>query len=179
VSVATRQVWAIDIGRDRVTRRVFYSFQYKPDNWRAAKVRNANALTDSDGLVGNKWEEVRRDTDLAITRWINGQIRGTSCTIVLIGTSTASSDWVNYEIRHSWQKTNQGIFGIRIHRILDRYDEPSVAGQNPFKKIRMSDGSSMSDWVDVYDPPGITSAEVVSHIRANIELWVEAAISKR
>lgn len=166
-------------GRASVARRVFYSFQYVPDNWRAAKVRNVNTLTDADGLVGNKWEEVRRYTDLSITRWINGQIRGTSCTVVLIGANTASSKWVNYEIKHSWEKGTQGILGVRIHRILDRFDATDTAGLNPFQGVTMSDGTRMSDWVDVYDPPGLTSADVLSHIRTNIDSWVETAISKR
>jgi MTH538 TIR-like domain (DUF1863) len=162
-----------------MARRVFYSFHYVPDNWRAAKVRNVNTITDNENLVGNRWESVRKDSELAITRWINSQIKGTSCTIVLIGTNTASSRWVNYEIRHSWDKESRGIFGVRIHKILDQNNTPSSRGPNPFDNIQMRDGSLMSKWVKVYDPPQSTSIRALDHIRENIASWVEVAIASR
>jgi hypothetical protein len=162
-----------------MARRVFFSFHYDPDNWRAAKVRNMNAITDEEKLSDNKWETVRLGTDSAIKRWINGQIVGTSCTIVLIGSKTATRPWVDYEIRHSWEKSSQGIFGIYIHRLLDRDQNVASKGVDPFSRIEMSDGSMMSDWVDTYDPPYSSSGDVYSYISNNIRDWVERAVERR
>lgn len=163
-----------------MARRVFFSFHYSADNWRVAKVRGINAITDEERLTDNKWETVRKSTDLAIQRWINGQLAGTSCTIVLIGAETANRRWVDYEIRQSWDKKTQGIFGIHIHRLLDVQQRPaSKQGDNPFDRIEMSDGSLMSRWVDTYDPAGMTSKEVYNHIAANMQSWTERAIARR
>lgn len=162
-----------------MARHVFYSFQYVPDNWRAAKVRNVNTLTDVENLQGNKWEEVRKSTDLAITRWINSNIKGTSCTVVLIGATTDSSRWVDYEIRHSWDKPGHGVFGIRIHNLLNRDLKTCTPGPNPFETINLNNGRKLSEYAKLYNPSGATSADVLATIRNNIAAWVETAISTK
>ena len=45
----------------------------------------------------NDWEVVKRGGDTAIARWIRDQMKGKSCTIVLVGTNTAGRKWINYE----------------------------------------------------------------------------------
>ena len=79
-------------------RRVFYSFHYKPDNWRASKVRNIGAIEGNQPATDNDWETVKRGGDRAIERWIAGQMRGRSCTVVLVGANTANRKWINREI---------------------------------------------------------------------------------
>ena len=39
-------------------RRTFFSFHYKPDNWRAAKVRNMGVVEGNSPVSDNDWETV-------------------------------------------------------------------------------------------------------------------------
>ena len=56
-------------------------------------------LTEHDApLTDNDWEQVRKGDDVAIQRWINQQIHGKSCVVILIGEHTASRRWIQYEI---------------------------------------------------------------------------------
>ena len=43
-----------------MARRVFYSFHYKPDNWRAAQVRNIGAIEGNNPASDNDWEAVKK-----------------------------------------------------------------------------------------------------------------------
>ena len=111
--------------------RAFSSFHYKPDNWRAAKVRRIRALEGNRPVMDNRWEQIKRGGDRAIKRWIDGQLALKSCTIVLIGKETAGRKWINYEIEKSWND-GKGVVGIYIHRLLDRLLRSSAKGRNPF-----------------------------------------------
>ena len=71
-----------------MARKVFYSFYYDEDNWRASKVRNIGAIEGNQPAKDNDWETVKRGGDLAIERWIKGQMEGRTCSIVLIGANT-------------------------------------------------------------------------------------------
>ena len=44
------------------------------------------------------WEEVKRKGDDAIKKWIDDEMTGRTCAIVLVGAQTASRKWVTYEI---------------------------------------------------------------------------------
>ena len=82
-----------------MTRRVFFSFHYKPDNWRASKVRNIGKLEGNTPASDNGWETVTKGGDGAIRKWIDDQMRGRSCVVVLVGSKTAGRKWINYEIQ--------------------------------------------------------------------------------
>ena len=41
-------------------RRVFYSFHFQADAWRAGQVRNMDLMEHNAPLTGNDWEQVRR-----------------------------------------------------------------------------------------------------------------------
>jgi hypothetical protein len=82
-------------------RRVFYSFEYKRDNWRAAQVRNMGVIEGNVPLSDNDWETITKDGDDAIARWIADQMDGKTCTVVLIGSTTFTRKWINYEIKKS------------------------------------------------------------------------------
>ena len=43
-----------------VTRRIFVSFHYKQDNWRAAEVRNKGLIQGNRTVSDNEWETVTR-----------------------------------------------------------------------------------------------------------------------
>ena len=76
-------------------RKVFYSFHYKPDNWRASQVRNIGKVEGNSPASDNDWEEVTKDGDDAIQKWIDDQLKGRGCTVVLIGNKTAGRKWID------------------------------------------------------------------------------------
>ena len=75
-----------------MARQTFFSFRYKKDNWRAGIVRNTWVTQDrkASGFFDSAaWEEVKKKNDSAIEEWIDEQLKGTSVTVVLIGSDTA------------------------------------------------------------------------------------------
>jgi hypothetical protein len=160
-----------------MARRVFYSFHYKPDNWRASKIRNIGAIEGNKPANDNDWETVTGRGDAAIEKWIKDQMDGRSCAVVLIGQNTAGRKWINYEIVESWKK-GMGLLGIHIHNITNSSDEQSSKGANPFASFNI-DGTSLSSIVKTYDPPLSTSSYVYNHIAENIADWIDEAIAIR
>ena len=160
-----------------MVRHVFYSFEYKPDNWRASQVRNIGIVDGNKPAHDNDWETICRGGDPAIERWIKGQMKGRSCTLVLIGGTTAGRKWINYEITESW-KAGMGVAGIRIHRLLDRNQRPTTKGPNPFSGFNI-DSKPFDQIVRSYDPPGYVSKDVYAWIADNISAIVEEAIQIR
>ncbi len=90
-------------------RRVFFSFHYEQDVWRATNIRKAGAV-DARAAAGwddaSIWEEAKRKGRPAIERMIDDGLKGTSVTAVLIGAETASRPWVAYEIEQSIKRGN-------------------------------------------------------------------------
>ena len=68
-----------------MTKSVFFSFQYEPDNWRVQQVMKIGAISGDSAFTPQDWEAVRRNTDNAIKNWIHRQMRYTSAVIVLVG----------------------------------------------------------------------------------------------
>lgn len=160
-------------------RRVFYSFHYKNDNWRAALVRNIGSIEGNKPATDNDWEEITRGGDAAIKKWIDDQLNGRSCTIVLVGEETANRKWIDYEIKKSWSD-KKGLLGIRIHKLKDSNGETSNQGANPFDGFTINSNSQkLSDIVRLYNPSGQTSQEVYKNISDNIDQWIEDAIKIR
>lgn len=114
-------------------RRVFFSFHYERDVWRATNVRKAGAV-DARAAAGwndgSIWEEAKRKGRSAIERMIDEGLKGTSVTAVLIGAETASRPWVTYEIEQSIKRGN-GLLGIRIHDVKDQYGKRGSRGSIP------------------------------------------------
>ena len=160
-----------------MVRRAFYSFHYIPDNWRASKVRNMGVIEGNRPASDNDWEVVKRGGDAAIRRWINGQMRGKSVAIVLIGSRTAGRKWINYEIVKAWND-GKGLLGVFIHKIKDKDGHQSSKGRNPFDGITIN-GKKLSSIVKTYDPPYLTSSFVYNDIKDNLSDWIETAIAIR
>ena len=102
-----------------MTRCVFFSFEYE-DVWRANVVRNSWV---THGTSVPFWdaadlEKVKKQSEAAIRRWIDGQLKGTSVTAVLVGANTCDSEWVKYEIEQSIERGN-GLLQIDIGFIED------------------------------------------------------------
>jgi hypothetical protein len=90
-----------------MAKKTFFSFHYKQDVWRAGVVRNSWVTKERDAagfFDSAEWEEVKKKKDDEIEKWIDGQLKGTSVTVVLIGEKTYGRKWINYEITASWKK---------------------------------------------------------------------------
>jgi len=160
-----------------MARRAFYSFHYVPDNWRASTVRNMGVIEGNSPCTDNDWESVKRGGDIAIQRWIDGQLSGKSVAIVLIGANTAGRKWINYEIKKAWDE-GKGLLGIHIHNLKDRLGNQSMMGTNPFAGFTVG-SQFMTNIVKTYNPPGWTSTDVYSYINSNLADWIETAIITR
>ena len=84
-----------------MARRTFYSYHYKPDNWRVAQVRNMGVIDGNRPVLDNNWEQITKGGSRVIQNWIDGQLKGKSCTFVFIGAKTAGRRWIGYEIEKS------------------------------------------------------------------------------
>jgi hypothetical protein len=160
-----------------LARKVFNTFHYKPDVHRVSQVRQMGAIEGQPILTTNKWEEIEEAGDSAIEDWIDEQMKGKSCSVVLIGTSTAGRKWVKYEIRKAWGD-GKGVVGVYIHGLKNLGGEQSTKGRNPFDDFTIGD-KSMSSIVKAYDPPYSTSTYVYDNIKSNLADWVEEAIEIR
>lgn len=105
-----------------MARRVFFSFHFENDIWRANQVRNANVVVGPD-VAGffdhSEYEEAKRKGDEEIKRLIRAKLQNTSVTVILIGTQTAYRPYVQYEIEQSIARSN-GLLGIYIHHLKDQ-----------------------------------------------------------
>ncbi len=146
-----------------MTRKVFFSFHYEKDIWRANQVRNS-WLTYPDREAAGfwdaaLWEEVKQRGDDAIKGWIRNQLSGTSVTVVLIGAETASRKYVQDEIIQSWEIKKSGLLGVYIHNLKDHDGQIDSKGSDPFveigyKNIRTYDwmnengSTNLGSWVE-------------------------------
>ncbi len=160
-----------------MARRAFFSFHYKPDCWRVAQVRNMGVIEGNSPVSDNDWEAVKRGGEKAIKAWIDGQLHGRSCTVVLVGEKTAGRKWIKYEIKETWN-AGKGVVGVYVHNLKDSDGNRSQKGRNPFDDITI-EGEKLSTVVKLYDPPHKSSSYVYDHIKENIADWVEKAIQIR
>ncbi len=156
-------------------RRVFFSFEYRKDAWRASQVRNMGKVDKSSTFSDNDWEEVKWKSNPAIRKWIDEQMAMRSCIVVLIGATTSSRPWVKYEIEKAYE-LKKGIVGIRIDRLKDQNGEQTTEGSNPFYQLYTDNGSRLSNYVTVFKSKYSSSSYVYDDIKENIEELIENAI---
>ncbi len=132
-----------------MARRVFFSFHYERDIWRASQIRNSWVTKPSREAAGfwdaASWEEVKKKGDEAIKSWIRDQLKGTSVTVVLIGTETSSRKYVQYEIEQSLAKYN-GLIGVHIHNMKDVSGRTEPKGKDPFVAMGYTNIKTY-DWI--------------------------------
>jgi hypothetical protein len=138
-----------------MARRTFFSFKYE-DVSRAMVVRNSWVTQgrEAAGFIdAADFEALEKDGDDAIRAWIDGQLRGTPVTVVLVGEETCDSRWVKYEIKKS-EELGHGLLGIDISKIKDLSGETSErCGKIPegykFYLWNNDDGyTNMGDWIE-------------------------------
>ena len=139
-----------------MARRVFFSFEYKNDVSRSMVVRNSWVTQEREaaGFVdAADFEAIEQEGDAAIRRWIDNQLRGTSVTVVLVGSKTCDSRWVAYEIEKS-EEVGNGLLGIDISKIKDLNGNTSkrcgtLPKGYPFYLWNDDDGyANMGDWIE-------------------------------
>jgi len=150
-----------------MVRKVFYSFHFDNDNWRAGQVRNIGAVEGDKPVNGNKWEDVKSKSDTAIKAWIDDNLKDKSCLVVLIGEKTSERKWVIYEINRAWE-LGKAVCGIYIHKLEDVYGKQSSKGKNP-----------LSSHIPVFESDYSLSKYVYDDIKSNIADLVEKAIKVR
>jgi hypothetical protein len=124
-----------------MARRVFFSFKYG-DVSRAMVVRNSWVTLgrEAAGFIdAANFEALKRKGDPAIQNWIDGQLRGTSVTVILVGAQTCTSRWVKYEIAKS-KVIGNGLLGIDISKIKD------LKGQTSERCGRIPEGYDFYLW---------------------------------
>ncbi|WP_445908601.1 TIR domain-containing protein [Yeosuana sp.] len=160
-----------------MARKVFTSFHYVPDNWRANQVRNMGKIEGNSVVSSNKWEEVTNGGNSAIEKWIDDNMYGKSCVVVFVGENTAGRKWIKHEIKKAWED-GKGLVGIHVHNLKDSDGNQAEKGRNPFEDFNVGD-KKLSSIVKCYNPPYSTSKYVYEHIEENLEDWIEEAIKIR
>lgn len=161
-----------------MARRIFYSFHWDLDKERVAQVRNMGVVEGSPIASDNDWESIKRGGDKAVQAWIDNQMKGTSCCVVLIGSATAGRKWVTYEVENAWRQ-GKGVVGVHIYELKNLRGEKSSKGANPLDYGFTSSGSRVSNYAKSYDPPYTDSKAVYGHIYSNLDSWIDEAIRIR
>lgn len=162
-----------------MARRVFFSFHFDGDFWRTQQVRNMGSLEGQSLCTANTWEEVKRKGDAAVEQWIEDNMHGKSCVVVLVGAQTASRPWVIHEISKGWND-RKGVLAIRVDKLLDSKGQSSSAGTNPLSKVTFKGSQrTLADVAPLKTPAGTDSKTVYASIANNIEAWIEEAIQVR
>ncbi len=162
-----------------MARRVFFSFHYELDCWRTNQVRHMGMLEGNEPCTPNEWEAIWRRGDSAVKAWIDDQMRGRSCLVVLIGRETANRPWVRYEISKAWED-GKGVVGVYVHRLKDQHKLQSTKGPNPFARVMVpGTHQPLSDRVTAHDPEGWFSTDVYRAIEERLGGWIDEAIEAR
>ena len=160
-----------------MARRAFDSFHYQPDCSRAALVRNIGTVEGNKPASDNDWESIKSRGDAAIQKWIDDQLYGKSCAVVLIGANTAGRKWIKYEIKKAWDE-RKGLLGVYVHGLKNLDGQQASKGSNPFDHFNIN-GTSMSSIVKAYDPPHWDSKDVYKYIADNLGSWFDEAVTIR
>ncbi len=93
-----------------MARKVFFSFHFDNDVWRANVVRNSWVTKPNTATAGFMdavdFEELKKKGKTAVENWIDDQLIGTTVTVVLIGSETLQRPFVQYELKKSCERGN-------------------------------------------------------------------------
>ena len=163
---------------NEMTRKVFYSFHYAADAWRAGQVRNMGVVEGNEPTRDNDWETVVGGGDSAIQNWISNQMTGRTCAVVLVGEKTATRRWITYEIVEAWNR-GMGVVGIYIHGLQNQHKLTSRQGENPLNLVTIGNRYVLSSIAKCYNPAGANSEQCYDWIRTHLSNAVEEAIRIR
>jgi hypothetical protein len=156
-----------------MARRVFFSFHYERDVRRVVQVRNSWLIrpgSEAQPFYDKAaFEEAKRRAG-GIEKWIEGQLAGTSVTVVLFGAETYERPWVRHEIKRSLE-LGKGILAIDIHRVKDPQLGSDVQGSNPLSYWQIPRNGRQVSLDTIYR----TYDWVLDDGYTNISAWIEAA----
>ncbi|WP_395275040.1 TIR domain-containing protein [Enterobacter bugandensis] len=153
-------------------RKVFYSFHFDNDVMRVQQIRNMGLLEGDEPVNPNTWEKIKR-TEQGVKNWINENLAGKSCLVVLIGSQTASRPWVKYEIQKAWEE-GKAVVGVYIHRLKCPRNGFGIKGANPFDQFTFKRGDQVIK-PHVYEP---SFDDAYNDIKNNLATWIENAIKQ-
>lgn len=156
-------------------RRIFYSFHFDNDVMRVQLIRNIGSIEGNKPVTPNKWEEIKNTGTNKIKEWIEDNMKGKSCVVVLVGEDTANRKWVKYEIKKAWED-GKGLLGIYIHNLKCARNGYGKKGVNPFDQFTFENGKKLSSLVKCYNP---SSDDTYNDIKNNIDSWIDDAIENR
>lgn len=123
-----------------VKRKVFFSFDYD-DVMRVNNVRQAWKIDHPDNALmrsfydSSLWESRKAEGPETVKQLIREGVQNTSAICVLIGTSTSSSRWVQYEIARA-VIDGRGLLAVHINGLNHHVRRaPDPLGQNPLDFI--------------------------------------------
>ena len=160
-----------------MSRHVFFSLHYDADRARAELIRKLPGLTPNLEAKPSEWATIKRTGEFAFKRWLEQQLRGRSCSVVLIGTDTAQRPAIQYEIKRSWE-LRLGLVGVHVHALRDAQGAQGVKGRSPFDAPACTLGAQAA-LIRVYDQPETDSKLAYRFIADNLAQWVEQAVATR
>lgn len=153
-------------------RKVFYSFHFSNDVMRVQQIRQMGVLEGDEPVSPNTWEEIKR-TEQGVKKWIDQNLNGKSCVVVLIGSETAKRPWVKYEIQRAWE-LGKAIVGIHIHRLNCPRSGYGMKGVNPFDQFTFKRNGRIIKPL-VYEP---SYNDAYGDIKDKLAKWIESAINQ-
>lgn len=140
--------------------KVFFSFYYDKELWRANFVKNSwekKPERVANGFLDYfEFEKIKKCGEASIKGWIDKQLEGTTVTVVLIGPEAFNRQYCKYAIERSYERGN-GMLGVYIHKLKDKCGNISPKGSNKFGVIGKNKNNdsvffSMAfptyDWID-------------------------------
>lgn len=139
-----------------MTRRVFFSFDYK-------NVYKANLIKDLPDVLATaaagfessaQWDEQKVRGDLEVKEMIDSALADTTVSVILISRGAAARKYINFEIYESLARGN-GLVAVQIHTIPDELgkldepgDIPSQIADNGFKAYKYTNQMDLAAWVE-------------------------------
>lgn len=160
-----------------MVRKVFFSFHYQNDINRSMTVRNSWVPQGKEaaGFIDKAdFEQIKRQGNNAVHRWIDEQLEGTSVTVVLIGEETLNRPFVQYEIRKSLERGN-ALIGVKIHSIKDMITHRTSSSGNTHSIIWYYDNQIPAYFDELCD--GIYDYTWDDGYK-NLGAWIESAARK-
>lgn len=157
-------------------KRVFFSYYYDKDGRRVDEIRSMGLTKDVKPASKEDWDEICRQGDSSIKKWIDDNMRDAECVVVFIGEDTINRKWIVYEIEKAWNE-GKGLLGIYVHNLPDPLNGKCLKGKNPFEKFSMNrDGKKLRSVIKCYDPE---PEDAYNCIFEHIEDWIADADSIR
>lgn len=155
-----------------MTPRVFFTFHYEQDFWRATQVRDVWVRQGGEALgiwEPPIWHEVVSGKVSPVTL-IDQALAQADVTAALISGSVSSQDYVQYAIKES-HKRGKGLLAIYVYKIQDQQGGHGIIGNTRFGEIdRDANNQSVFFW-QRYP----TYRWVIDEGPKNLKDWIEEA----